>query len=443
MLEIPRIVVAGTHSGCGKTTVASGLMAALTARGYVVQPFKVGPDFIDPTHHSAICGRPSRNLDPYMMGEDGVMATFAAACRGADIAVIEGVMGLYDGLEATDEASTAHVAKILAAPVLLTVDVKGMSRSACALVSGYAGFDPRLNLAGAVFNRIGTPRHRALIEPGLPVPAYGWLPKREDLAVASRHLGLTMAIETQAMSAFGEVVESACDLDGIAGLARSAPPLPQIPPPAATPEPTVTVGVARDPAFCFYYQDNLDRLRAAGAALVFFSPMHDRLPEADAIYLGGGYPELHAAALASSRCREDIRRVADDGMPVYAECGGLVYLTERIEGGDGTYSMAGVLPAVTEMTGRIQGLGYVEARVTGGPFASGQGCVYRGHEFHYSRIACDPGARFALALTRGKGIEDGRDGLFEQNTLGQYTHAYFTRDSAAAIIAAAERFGRS
>ncbi len=440
--EIPRVVVAGTHSGCGKTTFASGLMAALAARGYTVQPFKVGPDFIDPTHHSAICGRPSRNLDPYMMGEDGVLATFAAACRGADIAVIEGVMGLYDGLEATDEASTAHVAKILDAPVLLTVDVKGMSRSACALIAGYAGFDPRLNLAGTVLNRIGTPRHRDLIEPGLPVPAYGWLPKREDLTVASRHLGLTMAIETQAMSAFGEVVESACDLDGIVALARSAPGLPDGRAPAATPEPTVTIGVARDPAFCFYYQDNLDRLASAGAALVFFSPMNDRLPEVDGIYLGGGYPELHAAALASSRCREDIRHAADNGMPVYAECGGLVYLTERIEG-DAAFPMAGVLPAVTEMTGRIQGLGYVEARVTGGPFASGDGYVYRGHEFHYSRIACDPGARFALELTRGKGIEGGRDGLFAQNTLGQYTHAYFTRDSAAAIVHAAERFGRS
>lgn len=443
MLDIPRIVIAGTHSGCGKTTFSSGLMAALTARGYTVQPFKVGPDFIDPTHHTAICERSSRNLDPYMMGEDGVRATFAAACRGADIAVIEGVMGLYDGLDATDEASTAHVANILSAPVLLTVDVKGMSRSTSALVSGYAGFDPCLNLAGVVLNQVGSPRHRALIEPGLPVPAFGWLPKREDLTVASRHLGLTMAIETEAMAAFGEVAASACDLDGIVALARSAPPLLESPVSDAPRTPAVTIGVAHDPAFCFYYQDNLDRLRAAGAELVFFSPMHDRLPTADALYLGGGYPELHAAALAASRCREEIKRAIDNGMPVYGECGGLVYLTEKIEGDDGAYPMVGVFPAVTEMTGRFQGLGYVEVRVTGGPFASGHGSVYRGHEFHYSRVACDRDARFALALVRGKGIDGGRDGLFVQNALGQYTHAYFTNDSAAAITRAAKRYRRS
>ncbi|RXE57185.1 cobyrinic acid a,c-diamide synthase [Methanoculleus taiwanensis] len=442
--EIPRIVIAGTHSGCGKTTLASGLMAALTARGRVVQPFKVGPDFIDPTHHTAICGRPSRNLDPYMMGREGVRATFAAACRGADIAVIEGVMGLYDGLDGTDEASTADVAKILAAPVILTVDVKGMSRSAHALVGGFAGFDPALHLAGAVFNRVGSPRHRTLIEHGLPLPGLGWLPKRDDLAVASRHLGLAMAIETASMAAFGEVVESACDLDRIEEIAKRAPPLPALQTQSGgAVEPEATIGVARDEAFCFYYRDNLERLTAAGATLRFFSPMMDRLPEVDALYLGGGYPELHAAALSASRCREDVKHAVDDGMPVYAECGGLVYLTERIEG-EGRYPMAGVLPARAEMTGRIQGLGYVEARVApaGTPFFPA-GTVFRGHEFHYSRLDCDPDARFLLSLSRGKGIGDGRDGLCEQNAVGQYTHAYFADTYAKALVGAAVEYRRT
>ncbi len=443
-LEIPRIVIAGTHSGCGKTTLASGLMAALTARGHAVQPFKVGPDFIDPTHHTAICGRPSRNLDPYIMGREGVRAAFAAACNGADIAVIEGVMGLYDGLDDTDEASTADVAKILAAPVILTVDVKGMSRSAHALVGGFAGFDPALHLAGAVFNRVGSPRHRSLIEHGLALPGLGWLPGRDDLTVASRHLGLSMAIETETMSAFGEVVESSCDLDRIEEIAKRAPPLPSPnTPPDGVAEPEATIGVARDRAFCFYYQDNLERLIAAGADLRFFSPMTDRLPEVDALYLGGGYPELHAAALSASRCREDVKRAVDDGMPVYAECGGLVYLTEEIEG-DGRYPMVGVLPARAEMTRRIQGLGYVEARATaGGAPLLPAGTVFRGHEFHYSRLDCDADARFSLSLSRGKGIEGGRDGLFEQNTVGQYTHAYFTGECAEALVRAAVRYHRA
>ncbi len=439
---IPRVVVAGTHSGCGKTTVASGLMAALTGRGYTVQPFKVGPDFIDPTHHTAICGRSSRNLDPYMMGEEGVLATFGRACRGADIAVIEGVMGLYDGLDGTEEGSTAQVAKILAAPVILVVDTEGMSRSAHAVVQGYVTFDADVDVAGVIFNRVGSPRHRALIDATQTAPVLGRIPRRDDLSVASRHLGLTMAIETGAMSRFGDVVEACCDLDGIVGLARNVSPLPS----AAASRPSgtgaVRIGIARDPAFCFYYRDNLDRLAGAGAELVFFSPLEDRLPEVDALYLGGGYPELHAGALAASRCRRDLQRAVDDGMPVYAECGGLVYLTERIRG-DREYPMVGVLPAVAEMTERIQGLGYVEARVCGGPRIIERGLSFRGHEFHYSRIDCSPEARFALELARGQGIRDGKDGLHEQNAIGQYTHAYFTDAVATSLVTAAERYRRS
>ena len=443
MRLIPRVVVAGTQSGCGKTTLASGLMAALAARGLAVQPFKVGPDFIDPTHHSAICGRTSRNLDPYMMGEAGVRETFHRACAGADITVIEGVMGLYDGLDGTDTASTAHVAKILDAPVLLAVDAKGASRSVHAMVRGYAGFDPDVQVAGVVFNRVGSPRHRALIEATQSLPVYGWIPRRQDLVVGSRHLGLAMAAETDALARFGPVVEESCDVPGILDLARSAPPLPD---PAQNPdrqEAGIRIGVARDAAFCFYYADNLDRLRRAGADLICFSPAADRLPDVDALYLGGGYPELHAAALASSRCREDIRRAADSGMPVYAECGGLIYLTERLVTGDGEYPMAGVLPADATMTDRIQGLGYVEARVTGAAPLLAPGSTFRGHEFHYSRLDCARDARFVLNLLRGRGIAGGRDGLAVQNTVGQYTHAYFPEGFAERLVGAAVRYRQS
>lgn len=443
MYRIPLIVVAGTHSGCGKTTLASGLMAALAARGLVVQPFKVGPDFIDPTHHSAICGRPSRNLDPFMMGEAGVRETFVRACAGADIAVVEGAMGLYDGLEGTDTASTAHVAKILDAPVLLVVDAGGASRSVHAMIRGYAGFDPAVRVAGTIINRIGSPHHLAMIEATKSLPVYGGVPRRKDLAVESRHLGLAMAAETGMMARFGAVVEETCDLSGILELARTAPPLPA---PVESPdqqEAEIRIGVARDAAFCFYYADNLDRLARAGADLVFFSPAADRLPEVDALYLGGGYPELHAAALASSRCREDVRQAVDDGMPVYAECGGLVYLTERLTTGEGDYPMAGVLPAATEMTGRIQALGYVEARVVGAASVLAPGSTFRGHEFHYSSLDCAPDARFALELLRGRGIDGGKDGLAVQNVVGQYTHAYFTDGFAERLVQAATAYQRS
>ncbi|MDD2474215.1 MULTISPECIES: cobyrinate a,c-diamide synthase [unclassified Methanoculleus] len=442
MRSISRVLVAGTHSGCGKTTLASGLMAALAARGLVVQPFKVGPDFIDPTHHSAICGRVSRNLDPFMMGEAGVRETFVRACAGADVAVVEGVMGLYDGIDGGDVASTAHVAKILDAPVLLVVDAKGASRSVHAVVRGYAEFDPGVRVAGVVFNRVGSPRHRALIAATESLPVYGWVPRRDDLVVGSRHLGLAMAAETGTMAGFGAVVEETCDLSGVLDLARAAPPLPAPAEATEKPDVGVRIGVANDAAFCFYYADNLDRLRRAGGEPVFFSPIADRLPDVDALYLGGGYPELHAEALMSSRCREDVHRAVDDGMPVYAECGGLVYLTERLTVGDDDYPMADVLPASAAMTNRIQALGYVEARAVGGSPVLAPGSTFRGHEFHYSRLDCASDTRFALELLRGRGICNGRDGLTVQNVVGQYTHAYFPEGFAETLVRAAGTYRR-
>jgi len=414
-------------------------MAALTSRGLSVQPFKVGPDFIDPTHHTAICHRPSRNLDPFMMGEEGVRDTFALACRGADIAVIEGVMGLYDGLDGGDAASTAHVAKLLCAPVALVVDVRGMSRSAHALIRGYRAFDPDINIAGVVFNRVGSERHRSLIDAAGRENALGWVPRRDDMAVASRHLGLRMAIEEPAMERFGSIVEESCDVDRIIDTAGRAPELPDRPVPFVPAQQRVRIGVAQDAAFCFYYQDNLERLARTGADLTFFSPAADRLPDVDLLYLGGGYPELHARELSESRCRHDVKCAVECGMPVYAECGGLVYLTDHITT-ENDYPMTGVLPARAEMTERVQGLGYVQARAVAGPHLIEQDMEFCGHEFHYSRIECDRDARFALELSRGKGIADGKDGLYAENAIGQYTHAYFTDAFAASLIAAAERY---
>jgi cobyrinic acid a,c-diamide synthase len=426
MTSIPRIVIAGTHSGCGKTTVASGIMAALTARGLKVQPFKVGPDFIDPSHHTRICGRISRNLDPFMMGEEGCTDTFLRTTVGADIAVIEGVMGIYDGVDGSDLASTAHIARILQAPVVLVIDAKGMSRSVHALIDGYRRYDPTLVFSGVIFNRMGSPRHRSMIEPSLAVPAFGYIPRKDDLIVESRHLGLKMAHEEGNMGKFGKVIEESCDLDALVVAANQAPPMKKtIPAGKHSQLAGGTIGVALDEAFCFYYQDNFDLLSRSGAKLVFFSPLHDRLPDVDAVYLGGGYPELHLSGLESSLCTRDLHHAAEQGMPVYAECGGLMYLTKEIHA-DKTYRMCGILPSTAEMTPRIQALGYVKGTGTGEVSYVSPSLGISGHEFHYSRLDPDNDVRYAISLSRGKGIIAGKDGLVSQNALGCYTHVYFT-----------------
>ena len=442
-VTIPRIVIAGTHSGCGKTTIASGLMAALTERGLRVQPFKTGPDFIDPSHHSVICGRISRTLDPFMMGEAGVLQTFASVSGDADIAVIEGAMGLFDGIDGTDFASTAHVARILRAPVILVVDAYAASRSVHAVVRGFQNFDPHTRIAGIIFNRIATGKHRDMIAEEEFVPAVGWIPHQRGSEVKSRHLGLVMAYESGAMGTFGQIIRQSCDIDAILDEAWDAPAL-AVPPPTKTlaVNQRAVIGVARDEAFCFYYQDNLDRLTRAGAEIRFFSPMQDTLPEADALYIGGGYPELHARELEDSRCRHSIHDMADKGMPIYGECGGLMYLCRSVAM-DRDYQMAGVLPASVEMTKTIQALGYVKGSYHGRPGPWAGNALIRGHEFHYSRVECNPDARFAIRLVRGKGIQDGKDGLTEKNALGAYTHAYFSDTFCRHFVAAAADFRRN
>lgn len=435
LLPIPRIVLAGTHSGCGKTTVARGLMAAFRKRGMEVQPFKVGPDFIDPGYHAAICGRASRNLDPFMMGEDGVLDTFVRNAAGADIAVIEGVMGMFDGLDATGFSSTAHVARVLGAPVILVADVEGMSRSVHALVKGYAGFDPDVGIAGVIFNRVGSDRHRALIDGEKSSPALGFIPQDRGLSVESRHLGLKMAFETD-LSVTG-VVGDSCELDRILEIAEGAPPLPAVSQKEPAGRQQAVIGVAWDPAFCFYYQDNFDRLRAAGATLSFFSPLDDRLIRADGYYFGGGYPELHAGGLENSSCRRQLKEAADQGVPIFAECGGMMFLSGSITTEGKEYAMAGVLPAASVMTGKLQALGYSLGRWGSGLRMASSGLEIRGHEFHYSYIETHSDARFAIDLSRGKGIAGGKDGLFCHETVGTYTHSYFSSDFARSFVRAA------
>ncbi|MFB3766654.1 MAG: cobyrinate a,c-diamide synthase [Methanotrichaceae archaeon] len=420
---IPAVLIAGTNSGVGKTTVTLGLMAALRRRGYSVQPFKVGPDFIDPSHHTAICGRPSRNLDPFMMGIDGIKRSFYSGIAGADAAIIEGVMGLYDGMDATELGSTAQVAKILRVPVLLIINVHGMSRSARAMELGFTSFDPDVAIAGTILNRIGSERHLSMLRSSLELPIIGAIPGKKEIELKSRHLGLEMGFEKEHdLDALADLVEESIDLDKILGLTCDiCTDLKDEP----DQESTIRIGVALDEAFCFYYQENLSELQRRGAELVFFSPISDKLPDVDGIYIGGGYPELHARELEEGMAREEIKAASMDGMPIYGECGGLMYLSEGLISEDTKYRMVGALPATTIMTKKLQALGYVEADVIRSNPIVQLGKAIRGHEFHYSRIECEGDARFAYKLKRGKGINSGFDGLVEHNTLGGYLHTHF------------------
>lgn len=399
-------VIAGTHSGCGKTTVSLALMAALRARGLKVQPFKVGPDFIDPGFHTQAAGHASRNLDGWMLTRSYNQALFRRLLSGADAAVVEGVMGLFDGYDGTTEAgSTAEMAKWLDIPVVLVVDARSMARSAAALVYGFSRFDPKLRLAGVIFNRIGGAGHlsylREAMAASLPhIPVLGGIPREDLMQIPERHLGLVTADEILLGDSWRESVvrlmERHVDVDRLLGeTVGTAIDMNESAPVSSTRGISaggrpLTVAVARDAAFCFYYLDNLELLGQAGVEIRFFSPLAgEPLPAcACGLYLGGGYPEIHAAILAGDvPFREDIRLAARRGMPIYAECGGLMSLGRFIETADGVrYPMAGLLPFGTRMLSRRKALGYTEVELRADCLLGRAGARLRGHEFHYSEI---------------------------------------------------------
>ncbi|PLX83742.1 MAG: cobyrinic acid a,c-diamide synthase [Desulfuromonas sp.] len=429
------IVVAAPASGQGKTTVTLALMAALRRRGLAVAPFKVGPDFIDPGHHGRVCGRPSRNLDGWMCGEERVRQTHVRGCAGADLAVIEGVMGLFDGASGdSDEGSTAEIARWLGAPVLLVVDARSQARSAAALVQGFSTFDPRLEFAGVVFNRVGSPRHEELLReamassPGLP-PVLGCLPRDEGLALPERHLGLVTAGDHPLDDAFlgrlADWIEDHVDIEKF--LARPQSPCPEVRVAEGRVRGNpgeVRIAVARDEAFCFYYPENLELLEAAGAQLAFFSPLRDEFLPADigGLYLGGGYPELHAERIAANRgLLRQIRDAAEGGLPVYAECGGFMLLAEEIDG----HPMAGVFPARARMLKRRRALGYREVTLTADAPLGPAGTAARGHEFHYSELEMPEAVERAYRMSRRGGEDLGPEGYHLRNVLGSYVHLHF------------------
>ena len=401
----PTVVIAGVRSGVGKTTIATGIMGALTRRGYAVQPFKAGPDYIDPSYHQVACGVPSRNLDTWLLPHPTVLELYGKASSKRQISVVEGVMGLFDGHSSlTEEGSTAQLAKLLGAPVILVADASKVARSVAAEVLGYQQFDPDLNVAGVILNGVGSPAHLEFCKPQIEattgLPVLGYLPRRTDFEQPERHLGLIPTVEGTVANQWYEAiiaqVEETIDVGRIAELARQSDAStavnsasPQVYP--AEPQPKrAVIAVAQDRAFNFYYQDSLDLLEAWGAEIAPFSPLDDSsLPEgAGGVYLGGGFPELFAAELSANKPMLDsIRQAASRGVPVYGECGGLMYLGRSLTGFDGVaHPMAGLLPAVSSMSQSRLSLGYreVEARADGPLLSEGQ--QVRGHEFHWSTL---------------------------------------------------------
>ena len=437
-------VIAGTQSGVGKTTLTLGLLAALRKRGLSVQPFKIGPDFIDPGHHTAVAGVPSRNLDGWMLSRAYNTAVFNRSLHGHDVGVVEGMMGLFDGYDGKSEAgSTAEMAKWLGLPVILVVDASALARSVAALIYGFQHFDPELNVAGVLFNKTGGPGHLRYLEEAVSdvpnVTILGGLPLDEALTLPERHLGLVTKEELQLSSEqidhLARVIEDHIDVSLL--LKLSAFPQPPIPKPqprpnrAALPGSPVRFGIARDEAFCFYYPENLELLEQSGAELVFFSPLHDTHlpPNVHGLYLGGGYPEVHAEKLsANATMRQEIKDFIQDGKTVYAECGGFMYLTQGIRVVEGQhFPMVGVYPTVVRMLSRLSALGYSEVDVesTNGIFPSMR---VRGHEFHYSEleqdILSDPIETLYQVHTRAADMPR-PEGYLYKHCLASYVHLHF------------------
>lgn len=468
----PGVVIAALRGGSGKTIFSVGLIGALRNRGVTVAPFKKGPDYIDAGWLAMAAGRPCCNLDTFLIDTPIILRSYKRHTRDVQMAVIEGNRGLYDCINTQGLTSTAELAKLLELPVLLCLDATKTTRTMAAVVAGCAGFDPALKIAGVLFNHVAGARHEKIlrdsIEQHAGIAVLGAVPKLRKQIFPERHMGLVPTYEHQwaqeAVGAMGELAEKYVDLAAITKICRSGampthdPSGPCDAPieagaPAATGSGTrhsvgrrPRIGIVRDSAFQFYYPENLEALVDAGAELVVTSPLfEDNLPPVDGLYIGGGFPETHAARLSRNvTYRDQIKRLAEQGLPVYAECGGLMYLGRELILDDGTFPMAGVLPVSFGFSKRPQGHGYTMLRVARpNPFFA-VGDTLKGHEFHYSTVqscAADP-ERMAFEMTRGSGLVEGRDGLCQGNVLATYSHihALGTPQWAPALVARARAF---
>lgn len=446
-MNYPRIMISAPCSGSGKSVITAGLMAAFS-RNNVVQGFKVGPDYIDPMYHSAATGRPSRNLDSWMLNAETNRRIFTRATQDADLAIIEGVMGLFDGFGSNPfVGSSAEMAKLLGCPVIAVIDCGKMSGSAAAIVKGLDSLDPGLRLAGVICNRVGSQAHadwlKDAIERYTNTPVLGAVPKSESLKIPERQLGLFTVVERPCevktfLENLAKQIGAWLDLDKILEIAQSAPNI--IPEISVNEKPIqdgryskVRIAVALDEAFCFYYQENLTALEEGGAELVYFSPLSDaHLPERiGGIYLGGGYPELYAETISNNNSLlREIRYAHEEEMPIYAECGGFILLTEGIRSPKGDFPMTGVLPGWAEMGTRLK-MGYRQIRVLENNLLSKQGDVLRGHEFHYSTWEPDTGTNTVYAITPRSQTENMREeGWSDKNLLASYVHLHFLQNQS-------------
>lgn len=487
-LRVPRCMIAAASSGSGKTSITMGLLRLLSRKGHAVHPFKTGPDYIDPGHLELAAGKPCRNLDPFLMGHGGMMDSFirplalsgessetGAAESNKQIAVVEGVMGLYDGRSASGEGSSAELAKMLGLPVIVILDAAASAGTVGAVALGMKLYDPEVPVAGFIANRIGSPGHYGMVKEAVEgatgLPLLGYLPKRKDVAMPERHLGLVGAWEDaspllKVVETVADLLEEHLDLDRLLAVAAAAPSLekPAPDPPGREPFPVrpmvngVRIALARDEAFCFYYRDNLEILQLLGAELVPFSPLGDQvLPEGiSGIYFGGGYPELHAETLANNQpMLEAIRGASQAGMPIYGECGGLMYLVKTLSTRDGSFSMAGLFNLEIEMGRNLSALGYYQGQSCRDTLIGPSGTSMKGHIYRWSRIRTpgDPGnfgdtgglepreAELPVLELQRRG-EISHDGFAVRNSYAGYLHVHFagSPEPARNFLRAAEAF---
>ncbi|MFC2017276.1 cobyrinate a,c-diamide synthase [Chloroflexota bacterium] len=432
--RLPRIVISAPQGRSGKTLISIALCAAFKQRGLVVQPFKKGPDYIDPSWLTAAAGRGCHNLDTVLMPKEALLASFQRSCRGADIAVIEGAMGLYDGFDSGEQGSTAQIARLLHSPVILVINTSRMTQSIAAMVTGYQHFQPDTNIAGVILNNVSGSRHErklvSAIEQYCGIPVVGIVPKDESLSIVERHLGLVPYSETSEESVISQIhhrLEERLNLNSILDITRKAKVSCEVDASVVKGKTTtVRLGVMFDSVFTFYYPENLEALTQAGAELVFIDSIHDcELPDIDGLYIGGGFPEMFLHELeANSQIRSRISQAIEDYLPVYAECAGLMYLCQGIKWREQRSEMIGVIPAEVEIRPKPQAHGYVMVEVVEENPLLPVGLKFWGHEFHHSAVVKSEDLKFAYQVLRGKGVDENRDGIIYKNIFAAYTHLH-------------------